>query len=89
MFHGIYAALESVFPRLLIFPASASDPRYALSRQNLMIVAFKSQELPAVPPAPEPAVVRLLEHQWLEPFQATVPAFTDAFAPVERYALMR
>ena len=55
MFHGIYAALESVFPRLLIFPASASDPKYALSRQNLMIVAFRSRELPAVPPVPEPA----------------------------------
>ena len=89
VFHGIYAALESVFPRLLIFPASASDPRYALSRQNLMIVAFRSRELPAVPPVPEPAVVSLLEHQWLEGFQALVPAFTDAFAPVERYALMR
>ena len=89
VFHGIYAALESVFPRLLIFPASASDPRYALSRQNLMIVAFRSRELPAVPPVPELAVVSLLEHQWLEGFQASVPAFTDAFAPVERYALMR
>ena len=89
VFHGIYAALESVFPRLLIFPASASDPRYALSRQNLMIVAFRSRELPAVPPVPELAVVSLLEHQWLEHFEASVPAFTDAFAPVERYALMR
>lgn len=89
VFHGIYAALESIFPRLLIFPASAPDPKYAHSRQNLMIVAFRSSELPAVPPAPEPAIVRLLEHQWLLPFKANVPAFTDAFAPVERYALMR
>ena len=89
VFHGIYAALESIFPRLLIFPASASDPRYALSLQNLMIVAFRSPELPAVPPVPDPAVVSLLEHQWLEGFQALVPAFTDAFAPVERYALIQ
>ena len=89
VFHGIYAALESAFPRLLIFPASAPDPKYAHSRQNLMIVAFRSADLPAVPPAPEPAIVRLLEHQWLLPFEASVPAFTDAFAPVERYALMR
>lgn len=89
VFHGIYAALESVFPRLLIFPASAPDPKYALSRQNLMIVAFRSGEMPTVPPAPEPAMLKLLDHQWLLPFEASVPAFTDAFAPVERYALMR
>ena len=89
VFHGIYAALESVFPRLLIFPASAPDPKYALARQNLMIVAFHSSKRPDVPPAPEPALARLLEHQWSLPFKPSVPAFTDAFAPVERYALMR
>ena len=89
VFHGIYAVLESVFQRLLIFPASAPDPKYALARQNLMIVAFHSSKRPDVPPAPEPALARLLEHQWGLPFKPSVPAFTDAFAPVERYALMR
>ena len=53
VFHGIYAALESVFQRLLIFPASAPDPKYALARQNLMIVAFHSSKRPNIPPAPE------------------------------------
>ena len=54
-----------------------------------MIVAFRSGEMPTVSPAPEPAIMRLLDHQWLLPFESSVPAFTDAFAPVERYALMR
>lgn len=88
VFQGIYAAVSSVFPRVLIFPATAPDPKYASSRQNLMIVAFKSSDdIPVLPPY-NPETAALLSHRWNLPFTPTVPAFTDAFAPVERYSLM-
>ena len=51
-----------------------------------MLIALCSSD-PAVPPAPDASVLPLLAHQWLDPFVPEVPAFTDAFAPVERYAL--
>ena len=89
VFQGFYSALSEVFPRILIFPASAPEPQFAMSRQNLMLVAFKSSELPAVPAAPDMETARLLTYQWTRPFTSSVPAFTDAFAPVERYSLMR
>ena len=54
--------------------------------QNLMLMGLCSSD-PAVPPAPDAGVLPLLAHQWLDPFVPEVPAFTDAFAPVERYAL--
>ena len=86
VFQGIYAAFSQAFPRMLIFPASAPGPESAEALQNLMLMALCSSD-PAVPPAPDAGVLPLLAHQWLDPFVPEVPAFTDAFAPVERYAL--
>ncbi|MDR2527639.1 MAG: fused MFS/spermidine synthase [Synergistaceae bacterium] len=83
---GIYAALTKVFPKVLIFPATFSSPSYAQSRQNIMLVAFKSEAAPPSPPY-SPDITRLLSHIWTRPFVPSVPAFTDAFAPVENYAL--
>ncbi|MCR4819468.1 MAG: fused MFS/spermidine synthase [Fretibacterium sp.] len=90
VFHGIYSAFSRVFPRMLIFPASAPEERYAYALQNLMLVALPSEKMPPAPAAPDPNIARLLVHQWLEPFTPDpgIPAFTDAFAPVERYALV-
>ena len=75
---------------MMIFPASAPEPQYAYAMQNLMLVALRSDAPPPVPPAPDAHLARLLANQWLEPFSPDpkVPAFTDAFAPVERYALV-
>jgi spermidine synthase len=85
--HGIYEALSKVFPRVLLFPAWNSDRAFVQQRQNIMIVAFKSEDdLPILPPY-NPEISRLLSHRWSEPFIPTIPAFTDAFAPVERHAL--
>jgi spermidine synthase len=85
--HGIYAALSQVFPRVLLFPASNANRAFAQSRQNIMVVAFKSaSDLPILPPY-NPEIARLLSHRWSDPFISTIPPFTDAFAPVERYAL--
>jgi spermidine synthase len=86
--HGIYAALTQVFPRVLIFPATYPSPSFAQSRQNIMLVAFKSETGPDTPAPPySPEITRLLTHLWTQPFTPSVPAFTDAFAPVENYAL--
>ncbi|MDR0379149.1 MAG: fused MFS/spermidine synthase, partial [Candidatus Accumulibacter sp.] len=41
---GIYAALSEVFPRVLVFPASRPEAAYAEHRQNVMLVAFKSEK---------------------------------------------
>ncbi|MDR3230253.1 MAG: fused MFS/spermidine synthase [Synergistaceae bacterium] len=89
VFQGIYASLSSVFPRLLIFPATRAEPEFRTSRQNIMIVAFRSPEdLPVVSPW-DPRTSELLAHRWTRPWSPSVPPFTDAFAPVERYSLMQ
>ena len=88
VFHGIYAAFAKSFPVLMIFPASAPEPRYAYSVQNIMLVALCSDN-PQVPPAPNYSTAALLANQWRVPFTPEIPAFTDQFAPVERYALVQ
>ncbi len=88
VFHGIYKAFSSSFPTMMIFPANAPDPKYAMALQNIILVAM-GDNATAVSPASDARYSSLLAHQWLDPFtpDAKVPAFTDAFAPVERYAL--
>lgn len=88
VFHGIYKAFSQSFGTMMIFPANAPDPKYAAALQNIMLVAGDI--------VPEASVsgdkyAPLLSHQWLEPFtpDPVVPAFTDSFAPVERYALIQ
>ncbi len=89
VFQGIYASFSSVFPRVMIFPATRSEPQFAMSRQNIMLVAFKSPDLPPVPPSPDSETLPLLAHRWPYSYTPSIPAFTDAFAPVERYSLMQ
>ena len=88
VFHGIYKAFSSSFQTMMIFPANAPDPKYAMALQNIMLVCSGTagNMLAAMP-----QYAKLLSHQWLEPFvpEARVPAFTDAFAPVERYTLLQ
>ena len=88
VFHGIYKAFSQSFGTMMIFPANAPDPKYAAALQNIMLVAGDS-----VPEALASGdkIAGLLSHQWLEPFapDPVVPAFTDSFAPVERYALIQ
>lgn len=88
VFHGIYKAFSSSFPTMMIFPANAPDPKYAMALQNIILVAM-GDNATAVSPASDARYSSLLAHQWLDPFtpDAKVPAFTDSFAPVERYAL--
>ena len=88
VFQGIYKAFSQSFGTMMIFPANAPDPKYASALQNIMLVAGDF-----VPEAKASGdkFTSLLSHQWLEPFapDPVVPAFTDSYAPVERYALIQ
>jgi spermidine synthase len=83
LFGGIYASIASAFPSVMIFPASY--PNSANARQNVMIIAMASETIPEREPADE-YTASLLRHRWTAPYNPRVDAFTDAFAPVERYA---
>lgn len=85
LFSGIYASIAEVFPTVMIFPASY--PQSATVRQNVMIVASLSESLPERVPEND-YVQWLLSHKWTRNFTAKIPAFTDAFAPVEKYSLV-
>ncbi|GHS85075.1 hypothetical protein AGMMS49957_00380 [Synergistales bacterium] len=90
---GIYAAVSEVFPQVMIFPAQRAEPQYATLRQNVMIVALKKSVqggdimTNTAQSVRNPEITRMLTHLWTGSFNPTVP-FTDAFAPVERLALM-
>lgn len=88
VFQGIYKAFSNSFTTLMFFPATAPDPKYARALQNLILIAM-GDTVSTVSPTPDAKFAGLLSHQWLEPFtpDPRVPTFTDAFAPVERYAL--
>ena len=90
VFHGIYKAFSNSFSTMMIFLVNAPDPRYAYALQNIILVAM-GDTASTVSPTPDAKFSKLLANQWLEPFapDPSVPAFTDAFAPVERYALVQ
>ena len=90
VFHGIYKAFANPFTTMMVFPVNAPDPRYAAALQNIILVCM-GDTASTVSPAPDAKFAGLLSHQWLDPFvpDPKVPAFTDAFAPVERYALVQ
>jgi spermidine synthase len=86
LFSGIYSSIASSFPNVLIFPATY--PNSASIRQNVMIVALASETIPERTPEND-AIASLLAHRWRVPFEPKIAAFTDAFAPVEKYSLIR
>ena len=90
VFHGIYKAFSNSFTTMMIFPVISSNPVYAQALQNIILVAM-GDTASTVSPAPDAKYSNLLAHQWLNPFNPdpSVPTFTDAFAPVERYALIQ
>ncbi|MDR0649328.1 MAG: fused MFS/spermidine synthase [Synergistaceae bacterium] len=84
LFSGIYSSIAASFPYVMIFPATY--PNDESRRQNIMVVALASE--PSHEPEPESAYMeKLLAHRWTRPFSAKIAAFTDAFAPVEKYTV--
>ena len=85
VFHGIYSSIAEVFPKVLIFPASLPDSPTRL--QNVMIVAFNNPDQDVNKKTKDPYLSQLLSHEWKRPFAPTVKAFSDSFAPIEKYIL--
>ncbi len=85
LFGGIYASVAAAFPRVLIFPATY--PNSDSIKQNVMIVALADAATPDRE-AENAWVAALLKHRWTKPYAPRVAAFTDAFAPVEKYSLI-
>lgn len=86
LFAGIYSSVAKWFQNVMIFPATY--PNSAAIRQNIMIVALCSETIPSREPESE-YMASLLRHRWTAPYTPKIAAFTDAFAPVEKYSLIR
>jgi len=84
LFGGIYSSIASVFPSVMIYPATY--PNSVGTRQNIMIVALASDDAPYRAPENE-YMANLLLHRWTNRFEPGIAAFTDAFAPVEKYSI--
>ncbi len=90
VFHGIYKAFSTSFTNMMIFPVNAPGKKYAYALQNIILIAM-GDTASMVSPETDAKYTSLLAKQWLEPFMpdSHVPAFSDSFAPVERYALIQ
>ena len=90
VFHGIYKAFASSFSTMMIFPVTFPESQYAALLQNIILVCM-AENVSMISSESGSKYASLLSHQWLEPFtpEPGIPAFTDAFAPVERYTLMQ
>jgi spermidine synthase len=81
LFGGIYAALSAVFPRVLVFPVTSPDD--AKEFQNIVLIALKNPESEN---GDDPDDFPLLAHEYRGKIRQAA-AFTDTFAPVERYTI--
>ena len=52
-----------------------------------MIVAFNNPDQDVNKKTSDLYLSQLLSHEWKKPFTPTVKAFTDSFAPIEKYIL--
>jgi spermidine synthase len=85
LFGGIYSSVASAFPVVMIYPATY--PNVGGIRQNLMIVALASPNAPPYRIPDDEYMLSLLAHRWTNAFEPKIAAFTDSFAPVEKYSL--
>lgn len=77
-----YATFKAVFPQVYLFPVRSADD--GARRQNIMLVALKSNEKPTLA-SPDPELQEFLGHLWSKPIANDLPALTDDFAPVDHY----
>ena len=77
MFSSLYASVKEVFPAVMVYPVNEPNDTKAL--QNILLAAFKT--------APVNGGNVLIAEYRVTPTN-NIPAFTDAFAPVERYTMM-
>ncbi len=78
-----YATYSSVFPQVYLFPVQ--DPDNPHFNQNIVLIALKSQTIPAFTSSNE-ELNNCLSHLWRNDFTTNLPVLTDNFAPIEHYA---
>jgi spermidine synthase len=76
LFRAIHAGVSEVFPEVRVFAVSGKNPDIV---QNIILLAAKSPPVPGGHP--------LAEWEYSFTPSGDVPALTDDFAPVERYAI--
>jgi spermidine synthase len=83
IFRSMRAAFAQVFPQLHVFPVSS--PKQGEEVQNIMLVALKTPR--SIHLSWDASMRAMLDKEWTLPIPDDVPALTDMYAPVERYAM--
>ncbi len=78
------ATLKIYFAQVYVF--AVSDAEHGNAVQNLMVAAFKSEEVPKFY-SRDPEMHGYLQRLWIKPIPEDAPALTDDFAPVDRYSM--
>ncbi|MHC1699451.1 MAG: fused MFS/spermidine synthase [Humidesulfovibrio sp.] len=85
-YRALLATYRSVFPRVESF--LVGNPADPAAFQNIMLVAFKSPQAPALEsPRPDLAAMLATRHVPAPPRPGDPPVLTDDFAPVDHYLL--
>jgi spermidine synthase len=77
-----YATFKAVFPQVYLFPVEYSED--GLRRQNIMLVALKSNETPSFV-SDDQELQAMLGQLWTKPIPTDLPPLSDDFAPVDHY----
>jgi spermidine synthase len=77
-----YATFKAVFPQVYLFPVKHSQD--GLRRQNIMLVAIKSNETPSFS-SHDAELQEMLAKVWTKSIPPDLPPLTDDFAPVDHY----
>jgi len=85
VFKGIYAGYSEIFPHTRVF--FATYPNDTVIRQNVVLIASKTELINNE--TTDSNIRYLLSHEFKKPITKDIKAFTDSYAPVEYYALMR
>lgn len=78
-----YYTYKKIFPHVLIFPTDKKSPERP---QNIILIALKSNQIPAMP-GKDAELAVFLENNWQEPIKNDLPLLTDEFAPIDRYSM--
>ena len=76
------ATLKQVFPQVYLFPVNSENP--ATTVQNIMVVALKSDQIPAFTNA-DSELNGYLKNRTEIALEKTTPILTDDYAPVDYY----
>ncbi len=83
-FQAFHRTASEVFPHVDAY--MIDDHQQGKSFQNIVFVAFKRDDIPAIDD-PSASYADLLRRRWTQPVPHDVPPFLDALAPVEWYTI--